>query len=542
MYEAQDNYCTIEKKGKAEKLTKFKIRETTLFVSVLCTQAGKEYNHLALMYKHKAEEDRTAYLIPTKVEKRGKGMLLSAEVDLKRIPFRMSNWQILATYEDGESIFGAPVKAPNKKKDILDRFENDFCCELGDYIVFPYYSTSGIINLRYRQKNEYDTKEIHERERIAYKNSKSIFKKKLYRQDIALIYEKRCAAAQDNGYYLFKYCMDKGVNEKGNIKVFYVVDKRTPAYEKIKQYDKYVLDFMSVEHMEHLLAAKTLISSESRAHAYAWHSKNSIVATCIQEKKHVFLGHGILALKRLNSSFTAKNMNSNLVTVSSEREGKIFKNDLGYKEKNIEITGYARFDALEDMSENYNEILIMPTHRERLFGVEKEVFVKSEYYKRYMELLNSDRFASILERKNLNAKFYLHPSIKEHTDLFTSNSNRIEIVKYGEIALDELMMRCKLLISDYSSILWDVLYMKKPALFYQFDREEYMKSWGSYIDIESELPGENAISLDSLLDNLEYVTETKYMIQEKHIEKMAGFYKYTDQKNCERIWEEISKL
>ncbi|MBQ0041376.1 MAG: CDP-glycerol glycerophosphotransferase family protein [Clostridiales bacterium] len=534
--------CDITNKGKNEQLLSFEIAGTTMKVTALCKETGRNYVGIVLAFKHKAEVDKQAYSIPTEVRKTGKDIRLLAEVDLSKLAFRMTNWQILAAYEEDGKLYGVGLKAPNSSKDIYQRFVDNYSCDLGDYILFPYYTRKGTINFRYRPRNEYDGNEIHEREKIADKNSKKLFGNKLAKQDIALIYEKKCTSAQDNGYYLFKYCMEAGVNETGKRKVYYVVDKRTPAYQKIKEYDKYVLDFMSLEHMEHLKAAKVLISSESRLHAYAWHSKNSIIAPCVQDKKHVFLGHGILALKKLNNTFTAESMASSLVTVSSEREADVFKEYLNYDDKALSITGYARFDALEDKSSEYNEILVMPTHRERLFGVEREVFVASEYYKRYMDLLNSERLHSILEKNDMKLKFYLHPSIREQIDAYSSNSDRVEIIKYGEMPLDELMMRCKLLITDYSSILWDVLYMKKPAIFYQYDRDEYEQSWGSYIDLDKDLPGDNAVDLDSLLDNLEKSVANNFVLEEKYNGMLDNFYKYTDRDNCKRIWEEICKL
>lgn len=534
--------CDIITKGKRDKLVEFCIKDTTMSISVLCQHNERQYKGIVLAYKHKSDLDKQAYLIPTDIETTKKGLKLSAIIDLSQMEFRMTNWQVLVAYEEDGQLYGAGVKAESGSQAEYKHFLDNYCAELGDYIFFPYYSKAGTLNFRYRPRNEYDSDKIHEREAIAYKNSRKLFGNKLKKEDIVLIFEKRCTSAQDNGYYLFKYCMEAGVNEKGKRKVYYVVDKRTSAYEKIKEYDKYILDFMSLEHMEHLLAANILVSSESRLHAYAWHSKNSIIAPNIQDKKHVFLGHGILALKQLNNSFTAKTMSSSLVTVSSEREGNIFKDYLGYTDDAISLSGYARFDALEDKSDQFREILIMPTHRERLFGIEKERFVESEYYKRYMNLINSERFLSLLEKNDLKAKFYLHPSIREQIDLFKSNNDRVEIIKYGEVALDELMMRCKMLITDYSSITWDVLYMNKPVCFYQFDREEYLGSWGSYVDLEKDLPGDCATEEEDLINQIEKIIDNNFQINEENSKKLKDFYKYNDRDNCKRIWEEIAKL
>ena len=41
-----------------------------------------------------------------------------------------------------------------------------------------------------------------------------------------------------------------------------------------------------------------------------------------------------------------------------------------------------------------------------------------------------------------------------------------------------------MLITDYSSVSWDIYYMEKPILFYQFDLEQYNETNGSYIDMD----------------------------------------------------------
>lgn len=52
-------------------------------------------------------------------------------------------------------------------------------------------------------------------------------------------------------------------------------------------------------------------------------------------------------------------------------------------------------------------------------------------------------------------------------------SKRIRLIAFGEEPANELMMRCKMLVTDYSSVCWDVFYLDKPVVFFQFDREKY---------------------------------------------------------------------
>ena len=246
-------------------------------------------------------------------------------------------------------------------------------------------------------------------------------------------------------------------------------------------------------------------------------------------------------MKRLNESFLAKNMQSVLCCVTSEAEKRIFTDELGYKSTQVVITGYPRFDALQDTSAGHREILMMPTHRSWLFGVEREVFVNSDYYRRYMDLLNSPRLIALLEEHDLTLMFYVHPSIGEHRDAFASVSKRVQVVPYDSYALDDLMMRCKLLVTDYSSIAWDVYYMGKPTVFYQYDTQAYLDTWGSYIDLSKECPGERAETHGELLGLIESYVDNGFALKEEFSALREKRYAFLDADNARRVCDVLKK-
>jgi CDP-glycerol glycerophosphotransferase (TagB/SpsB family) len=183
--------------------------------------------------------------------------------------------------------------------------------------------------------------------------------------------------------------------------------------------------------------------------------------------------------------------------------------------------------------------MMMPTHRSWLFGVEPQIFRDSDYYKKYLAYLNAPELGQILEKHDLTLAFIVHPSIAEHTDLFTSSIGRVRIVKPGEEAIDDLMMRSKALITDYSSVAWDMFYMNKPSLFYQFDTEEYDAAWGSYIDLKTEMPGDRAETHEELLALTERYADEGFRLSSRFEGLRARYFKYLDQDNCKRIGEEI---
>ena len=76
-----------------------------------------------------------------------------------------------------------------------------------------------------------------------------------------------------------------------------------------------------------------------------------------------------------------------LFVVTSEPEQKIIEKYFGYDKEEVIVTGFSRWDVLEDRSDPaHKEILLMPTWRNWLEDISEEAFRKSEYY------LYSNRF------------------------------------------------------------------------------------------------------------------------------------------------------
>ena len=516
------------------------IDKNLMRVEVDFPRRGCEWLGFVIRYNHKVEADREAYLFAAEtMSEEEKTVRMSFTVNLDEFPLRYTHWYIVGLYESKEGIRAARILWKRGKKTTTQFIMNDENYKTPDGNIVFFYSLGGkYLGLRYRELSPYDTKGTRLKECVA----RGIYQyagKNLRKRNITLIYEKRCEHAQDNGYHFFRYCMDNDMEEYLGRKIYYVITKDSVDRKKLKQYRKNLLTFMSMKHLVYAQAAKLMLSPDSRAHAYIWQVQSSVIAGKIRKIPHVFLGHGVLAMKRLNDSFTARSMKSVLCTVVSEHEKRIFTEELGFKGTHVAITGYARFDALHDMSQGRREILVMPTHRQWLFGVERKVFVESEYYRRYMELINSPHLIEQLEKHDLTLLFYLHPSIGEHVDAFTSTSDRVKIVPYGETPLDDLMMQSKMLVTDYSSVAWDMLYMGKPIVFYQYDLQDHLDTWGSYIDLETESPGARAEDFEGLLAAIDLYIDNGFTLDPELAAKRDTYYEYLDPNNSRRICEEI---
>ena len=256
----------------------------------------------------------------------------------------------------------------------------------------------------------------------------------------------------------------------------------------------------------------------------------------------VFLQHGVTALKRVDGVFKKTSANGvDLFVATSNYEKNIIKKYFNYKSNEIIVTGFTRWDVLKDKSKKLKdkEIFFMPTWRNWLDEVAESEFEKSSYFKNYMEILNSEELSKILEENNLTIKYFVHPKFKYYLDKFSTSSERIKVVQPGEVQVNELLMRASLLITDYSSVAWEMYYQNKPTLFYHFDIDDYNKYQGSYLDMEHELFGDKAMNPNELIDQIKKYIETDFEHPKQYVEMRNKYFSFVDDKNCERTFDAI---
>ena len=405
-----------------------------------------------------------------------------------------------------------------------------------DHVLFPYSTKGRRLAFVYRARSRYDTMAIRVKEATAV--AAYLLLRPYWRhKHIWLVFEKFCSLAQDNGYYFFKYCMEE-LPEAERKRIFYVMDKSAPDYAKVKRFGGNVVPFMGLRHMLYVMAADLYVGSDSRTHLYQWRHKPSIVANRISKHDIFFLQHGVTAMKRVAYLF-GKDGSSPMTyfTTTSKREQQIVVDHFGYTEMTAPICGFARWDALEDTSDaTHPLILVMPTWRQWLEEQSAEVFRMSEYYQRYAELLGDQRLLDLLERYNARLVFYIHPKLSEQLSNFSAAGERVELVPMGTRPLNEIMMECSALVTDYSSVCWDVLYMDKPVAYYQFDQERYETEIGSYVDLNHDLPGDVCKTEDELLEALEGIATRGFTLTDEQAALAGEWFDQKDRKNCERTY------
>jgi CDP-glycerol glycerophosphotransferase (TagB/SpsB family) len=236
-----------------------------------------------------------------------------------------------------------------------------------------------------------------------------------------------------------------------------------------------------------------------------------------------------------------------LVPVSSEFE-KRNKLTWGIDPARIVVTGLPRLDELVCKGEQYaardragaspRHILYMPTWRDWLPIGEAEFKITS-FYAQIRDFLLHPELDALLVRHGVILDVHLHVIIHQHTATVARDIAHLSNVQVLplETDLQDALARSRLLITDYSSVAWDFLYLNRPVLFYQFDVDEFERHRGAYIDLQ-DLFGPVARDADTAVAlTRKFLTSefdpSPYRVQMEKWQTKA--FRYRDAQNCERV-------
>lgn len=149
-----------------------------------------------------------------------------------------------------------------------------------------------------------------------------------------------------------------------------------------------------------------------------------------------------------------------------------------------------------------------------------------------------------MEKNNINVKLVLHQEINKFRDKITSNSKRIQIYRNGNVDYSQLLLNCIMLITDFSSVFFDVAYMKKPVVYFQFDKKEFRKKHlqEGYFSYEKDGFGEIFENENDVVNKIIEYKNNNFRMEEKYLQRVENFFEKRDSSNCERIVEAILSI
>ncbi|EKO0116231.1 CDP-glycerol glycerophosphotransferase family protein [Campylobacter coli] len=356
--------------------------------------------------------------------------------------------------------------------------------------------------------------------------------------DIWLLMDKDYEA-DDNAEHLYRYIMQNHPKQK----IAFALRKESSDWERLEKEGFNLIEFGSFEFERIIKEASKVISS---------HCDEYLTKYITNRSQFVFIQHGVI-LNDLSRWLNFKKIN--LFITSTQAEYDSIANDYNcYKfgKKEVVLTGLARHDALlKNNRSNVKQILIMPTWRKNIVnsvvansGKRKLNldFKQTMYFKKYNSLINNNLLKKVCQEYGYTIVFNPHPNIMPYLKEFNFPSY-IKIANQNE-SLQKLFCNSSLMITDYSSVAFEMAYLEKPVIYYQFDKEEFFISqWQKgYFDYKKDGFGPVVENEENLLKELESLLQNDCKPFGVYKDNIDSTFVFKDGRCCERIYAMLENM
>lgn len=369
----------------------------------------------------------------------------------------------------------------------------------------------------------------------------------MQKNDIWIIMD-RDTQADDNGEHFYRY-MKRAHPEK---EAYFVLRKSSPDWKRLNAEGFNLLDFGSTRHERMLERCSKIISSHADGYVHSYFDDNFYGS-----KDFIFLQHGVI---KDDLSLWLNDKPISLLITSTEPEFDSITSDESpylFTKKEVALTGMPRHDALlcSDIPTE-NMILIMPTWRKDLMGSQtgkgngrriNPDFSKSAYCKNWEKVLACDSLKE-LHKEGYSIVFFPHTNIEPyvHGKQFRIPSWVDHRFNDGLSSIQTLFKKACLLITDYSSTAFEMAYLEKPCIYYQFDADDFFSGShvykAGYFDYKQDGFGPVANSIQDLEAALDHLHGRSFKPEEPYLQRMKTQFAYRDGKCCKRVYERIESI
>lgn len=211
----------------------------------------------------------------------------------------------------------------------------------------------------------------------------------------------------------------------------------------------------------------------------------------------------------------------------------------------IENWGYPRNDVFFQNNGFYQKI-------RRHYGIEDDkgiILYAPTFRNELMESGESERLKEIYDvdlsmvlkavqkrfKKDYTVLYRFHHYIYRYVDITSYDQFGIDATYYPD--MQELLVAADVLITDYSSSMWDFSLMRKPVFLYYHDAEEYEEKYQGFYVFPDEYPYPKGHTNDELCMAIECFNEEKYR---KDLDRWFEQYgTYDDGHASERVMRRI---
>ena len=350
------------------------------------------------------------------------------------------------------------------------------------------------------------------------------------------------AEARDNGYHFFRFLRQSHPEQKA----IYAIADNSVDRDKVSQLGPTVR-YGSVRHWIIYFSCHFNISSSKggkpNAALCAFLELNGLF-----RPRNIFLQHGVI-INDLRWLYADRSCIDLFVT-STVSETHYVRQHFGYDPSVVRMTGLCRFDNLHDAPPLRRRIVVMPTWRywfnlqsKKHSDTDADV-AHSEYLHRWREFLDAPQLAQLLDKHGVELVFFPHRNMQPHLHSFTGINPNVVIASWRDFDIQELLKSASMLVTDYSSVFFDMVYMRRPVAFYQFDEDLYRKyQYGKgYFDYHDNPFGRSHSQLQPLIDDIQSWIEADFRVPQSFLDAHTREFPLYDTLNSKRLYDELAAL
>jgi CDP-ribitol ribitolphosphotransferase / teichoic acid ribitol-phosphate polymerase len=192
--------------------------------------------------------------------------------------------------------------------------------------------------------------------------------------------------------------------------------------------------------------------------------------------------------------------------VSSDHDVPFYAEAFGIPEANVVPTGIPRMDRYFDPQRRVSgaaaaraafpqidgryTILFAPTYRGETF---RDAFYGFEH-------LDYAALHALCVERDAVVVIKMHPFVQERPNIPEAFRDRLIDGSGASIDVNDLLFAVDLLVTDYSSIVFEFSVFGRPMLFFAYDLEDYVATRDFYVPFEAFVPGRIVRTFDAMLD------------------------------------------
>ena len=265
---------------------------------------------------------------------------------------------------------------------------------------------------------------------------------------------------------------------------------------------------------------------------------------------YIFLGHGVTYIKSYlyNDYISYKKYNKILLPPSEK-----FINlalDVGWKIEDIIKIGYPRWDKYKIYMKNNlryqntkeKSIFLMFTWRQAKRGQNISQYYNNNIY----NILYDIEINDLLRKNNIKIFFCLHHKLKYKMKI--NNNDNIRLINQNDIS--KLLINSSLIITDFSSIMFDAMVQKKPLILYIPDGlDPNLKDIYIYDHYETITKLKNGLinlfeiffELKEVKEKIKYYIKNNFTLEDEKLRFYKGF-RLENKDNTHKLIRYIKRL